>query len=265
MSRDDGRTVVVGDPAALGAPGTRRSFLRALGMGGSIVLLPSVFAGCDDSTSSLVSPEVGRQFDAQLAITIPLNDDVGIFNFAFLLEQLDSKYYEQVTSLPNFAQLFSAAEQEAFADFRGDEVVHREFYRTALSSAGALLVPDIQPNFEGRFASREVILETARTLEDTGIAAYNGAGPLLKRLPNLLTAGKIVSVEARHAAAIRDMINPAGDLFANVTNLADLGANEAQGLDAAAAPQTPAFTRVLANAQAFIPQPVSLTNIPAAA
>ncbi len=257
MTRDDGRTVVVADRAELGAMGTRRGFLRALAAGGSVVLLPAVFAACEDSTGSLVSPEVNQQFASQQAITIPLNDDVGIFNFAFLLEQLDSKFYEAVNALPNFAQLFSAPEQEVFVDLRGDEVVHREFYRAALSSANALLVPDIQPNFGDRLASREVILQTAQALEDTGIAAYNGTGKYLKRLPNLLTAGKIVSMEARHSAAIRDMIDPTGDLFANVTNLAALGADEARGLDAAAGAPT-----VLAMADPFIPQPVNLTGLP---
>ena len=262
MTRDDGRTVVVEDPAALGAVGTRRSFLRALGAGGSIVLLPSVFVACSESTDSLVSPEVNAQFQSQQEITIPLDDDVGIFNFAFLLEQLDSKYYEAVNALPNLSTVFpDAGDREVLADLRGDEVVHREFYRAALTAAGRLLVPDIQPDFSAvNFGDRTAILQTARALEDTGIAAYNGAGRFLKRLPNLLTAGKIVSMEARHSAAIRDMLaGSAGADFADVSNLADLGANEASGLDAAAS-----FARVYANADPFIPQPVTLTNVPAA-
>ncbi len=266
MTRDDGRTVVVADRAELGAMGTRRSFLRALGAGGSIELLPAVFAACEDSTGSLVSPEVNQQFEAGRVITIPLSDDVGIFNFAFLLEQLDSKFYEAVVARPDFNALFpDANEREVLQDLAGDERVHREFYRQALSSAGALLVPDIQPNFGNRLASRDIILQTAQALEDTGIAAYNGTGKYVKRLPNLLTAGKIVSMEARHSAAIRDMIaGNAGSAFANVTDLAALGADEARGLDAAALPPTPAFTQVLANAQQFVPRRVNLTNVPAA-
>ena len=42
------------------------------------------------------------------------------------------------------------------------------------------------------------------------MAAYNGAGQYLKKGEYLLLAGKIVSVEARHAAAIRDMIHASG-------------------------------------------------------
>ena len=142
-------------------------------------------------------------------------------------------------------------------DLRGDEVTHREFYRAALSAAGALQVPDITPNVQGRLTTREVILNTARELEDTGISAYNGAGRFIRAPQNLLVAGKIVSVEARHAAAIRDMLQPNTDFFANVTNLAPLGANEAQGLDAAATP-----SQVLAAASPYLPVPVSIGSAP---
>jgi hypothetical protein len=43
---------------------------------------------------------------------------------------------------------------------------------------------------------------TAIALEDTGVAAYNGQGPRLRR-KTLGAAASIVSVEARHAAWIR--------------------------------------------------------------
>jgi hypothetical protein len=44
---------------------------------------------------------------------------------------------------------------------------------------------------------------TAKTFEDLGVAAYNGAGKLIKNIDYLKAAGRIVSVEARHAAAAR--------------------------------------------------------------
>ena len=46
------------------------------------------------------------------------------------------------------------------------------------------------------------------------MAAYNGAGKLLKDPGYLVIAGKIVSVEARHASAIRTLINPGSADFA---------------------------------------------------
>ena len=48
MGRDE-RTVVVRDAADLARPATRRDFLRALGLGGTAVLLPAVFAACSEN------------------------------------------------------------------------------------------------------------------------------------------------------------------------------------------------------------------------
>jgi rubrerythrin len=48
-------------------------------------------------------------------------------------------------------------------------------------------------------------LKLAVMLEDLGVAAYNGAAPLLKT-PDILSAlGAIVNVEARHSAALRSL------------------------------------------------------------
>jgi hypothetical protein len=45
-------------------------------------------------------------------------------------------------------------------------------------------------------------LKLAYVLENTGVGAYNGAGPALGNKMLLAAAGSIVQVEARHAAAI---------------------------------------------------------------
>ena len=45
------------------------------------------------------------------------------------------------------------------------------------------------------FASRDQVLQMAMTLEDTGVAAYTGAGKYIEDVNNLVLAGKIVSVE----------------------------------------------------------------------
>ena len=80
------------------------------------------------------------------------------------------------------------------------------------------------------FSSRTAVLATAKALEDTGVAAYNGAGKLLTNPDYLLLAGKIVSVEARHASAIRSVINPnskdfAGDDVIDITSGLDQAKN----------------------------------------
>lgn len=69
-------------------------------------------------------------------------------------------------------------------------------------------IPALEVDFSKiDFNSRDSVLTTAETFENLGVAAYNGAGQLLKKEEYLLLAGKIVSVEARHAAAIGYLLN----------------------------------------------------------
>jgi hypothetical protein len=238
--RENERTVVVGDPAALGAVATRRSFLRALGMGGSIVLLPSVFAACDDATSSLVSPDVQSRVASAQPVVLNLNTDVGILNYAFALEQLEAAFYEAVVTAAPF-QGMSAEQREILNDLREHEVIHREFLRAAIPANGGTLIPNLSVNFTTALSSANNILATAMTFEDLGVAAYNGAGKFFSDTAAgrtfLTIAGKIVSVEARHAAAIRDTMDTTGRAFATFGNeAARLGADDARALDGALAP-----------------------------
>ena len=63
-------------------------------------------------------------------------------------------------------------------------------------------------DFGDAFSSEDAFLATAITFEDLGVSAYNGAGPMISSKDLLATAGAIVQVEARHAAAVR---NAAGE------------------------------------------------------
>ena len=90
-------------------------------------------------------------------------------------------------------------------DIRDHEVEHRDFLKKAL---GDKAIPDLEVDFSAvDFTSRDSVLGTAKMFEDLGVAAYNGAGKLIENADYLLAAGTIVSVEARHAAAIRDLLN----------------------------------------------------------
>ncbi len=128
--------------------------------------------------------------------------DIGILNYAYALEQLEAAFYIQVAANPYSG--ISATEQSYLNDVRDHEIAHREFFRKAL---GTSAIPDLTPNFASiDFTSRTSVLNTAKAFEDLGVSAYNGAGKLLTDPNNLTMAGKIVSVEARHAAIIRELI-----------------------------------------------------------
>jgi len=168
-------------------------------------MVPSVFAACDDDDDDGVgpTPAAGLSFD--------LRSDVGIFRLVHTLEQLEGAFYTAVVASGVFST-FSAEEREVLTDIRDAEVIHREFLRTAL---GTQAVPDITGSINTAtlssiLSSKATILTTARTFEHIGVAGLNGSGKYLQDARNLLLAGKLASVEARHAAALRDLAPPTG-------------------------------------------------------
>ena len=211
MSERDER-LVIGGAEELVRPTTRRKFLRLLGVGGSIVLLPSVFAACNDDDDGVGPVNPSPNPSPASAIALDLRTDVGIISFAFVLEQLEAAFYTAVVGASNFGTLFNASEQEILTDIRNHEVIHREFLKRALTGT-TIAGQSVGINATTAatiLGSRANILDAARRFEDLGVAAYNGAGKYLTNVSNLLVAGKIVSVEARHAAVIRDLLAPSG-------------------------------------------------------
>lgn len=195
---DRKKPLIIDRPDQLLQASTRRNFLKVLGVGGTIVLMPSVFAACSDDDGGIVGPPDPTKR------TLNLSNDTGILNYAYLLEQLEAAFYIAAVGSSSFAG-FSAEEKEVFYDLRNHEVIHREFFRTALGSNAIGTLNLNTTTVNTLLTSRDVILRNAEMFEDLGVAAYNGAGKYLTDATNLLIAGKIVSVEARHAAAIRDM------------------------------------------------------------
>ena len=84
----------------------------------------------------------------------------------------------------------------------------RGFFKNALTAAAPTkIIPALEVNFSSiNFGSKSSVLGTAMAFEDLGVSAYDGAGYLIQDVNYLLLAGKIVSVEARHAAYIREVI-----------------------------------------------------------
>lgn len=259
-----GDTMVVERPEQLWKPQSRRNFLRLMGIGGAVVLLPSVFTGCIDEEDPTIT---GPGTDGQ-PVTLDLRTDTGILNYAYALEQLEAGFY--VTAVNNSAgfNAMSADQKEVFVDLRNHEVIHREFLRRVLGTAAIGSLALNTTNAATAVSSVASLLATAETLEDTGVAAYNGAGKYLTGDANLTVAGKIVSVEARHAAAVRDMRDALGVRNAGSaagTRFADaqvvVGSGSFAGLDVKLEP-----SRVLAvvAASGLVSTSITLGNAPAA-
>ena len=236
---------------------SRRSFLK---IGGLAVAGTGLFlVGCseDDATESESLARKGHKPGIKNGVFDLGGNDLGVLTYAYALEQLEADFYTKVVNATGFTTNFTAEDQQVLTDLYKHEVIHREFFRAVLTSVlpnpNKQLLPNLAFDYGSlNFSSRDQVLATAKALEDTGVAAYNGAGKLLQNVDYLVLAGKIVSVEARHASAIRSLINPNSKDFAG-----DDVVDPTTGLDQALDP-----SQVLAIADGFIATPFTAQYLP---
>ena len=215
-------------------PSEALSRRRFLGYAGAVAGVAAIAAACNKNDDPM--PDMGVNLGS---------GDTGILNYAFALEQLEAAFYIQVAMTPYSG--ITAAETALLTDIRDHEIAHREFFKTAL---GASAITTLEFNFSSiDFSKRESVLGTAKAFEDLGVSAYNGAGKLIVNPDYLVLAGKIVSVEARHAAYIRDLISNGS--FADNTVI------DMNGLDTSRMP-----SEVLAAAGAYIKTKINGANLP---
>jgi predicted deacylase len=189
---------------------SRRQFLQYAGGGLGIASL-LVASGCDSDSGMAEMEEMDDMED--MPVVLDFSNDFGVLNYAYALEQLESAFYAEAAA--NFYGDTSSVEGQYFRDLAAHEALHRDFLAAAIPALGGELIPNLSVDFSSiDFSDRDAVLGVARTLEDTGVSAYNGAGIFLQDADLLTIAGKIVSVEARHAAAVRSIINPGSADFA---------------------------------------------------
>ncbi|WP_093025373.1 ferritin-like domain-containing protein [Pustulibacterium marinum] len=224
----------------------RRQFIKMSGLALAGAGLIMACSDDDDGTMIDPNPEI---FDLG-------SGDLGVLNYAYALEQLEADFYTRVVN--NFYSGISSDEMTLFTDLYNHEVNHRDFFSAAISAAVGSNTEAKLPTLEFDYGdldwnSRDQVIATAKVLEDTGVAAYNGAGYLISNPDYLVIAGKIVSVEARHAAAIRTLINPGSADFAG-NDVVD-----GNGLDLAMAP-----SEIIAAVSdtGFITTPFTATQLP---
>jgi rubrerythrin len=233
--------------AIFAAPLKRKSFLKYTAISGSAMILG--LEACHKDNNSPTAPASGTTTDVG-------SGDPGILNFAYALEQLEAAFYIKVNA--SFYSNITAEEQQILTDIMNHEVAHRDFFKAALGTAA---IKTLSFDFSSvDFTSRTAVLSTAKALEDTGVSAYNGAGKYIQSPDYLTLAGKIVSVEARHAAAIRDLLMPKTSSFAG-----DDVIDPTSGLDFSRTPNATDSAHpmsIVATANTFLTTKISATKLP---
>ncbi len=171
---------------------TRMSLLqRGLVAGGTVAVGGVVIGGLPKLVTAAPSPSL----------------DVKILNFALTLEYLEAEFYTRAVA----GGALSGELLKFAKTVKAHEVAHVAYLKSALGSK-AVKKPTF--DFKGTTDDPAKFQATAIVLEDTGVAAYNGQGANLTK-KTLAAAASVVSVEARHAAWIRDIAkkNPAPAAF----------------------------------------------------
>jgi len=177
--------------------------IEITGMTRSSFLVRSALAAGAVYGTATVTPFVSR--------ALAQGGDVDILNFALTLEYLEEAYYDM-----GLKSLSLSSENKALAtEIRDNESAHVDALTEAIKGAGGKPVQAPGVDFGKAFADESAFLKLAQTFEDTGVSAYNGAGPAISSPEVLAAAGSIVQVEARHAALIRlaNGETPAPDQF----------------------------------------------------
>jgi hypothetical protein len=155
----------------------------------SFILRGAIAAGAVYGAGA-VAPFVSSAFAASRS------SDLDILNFALTLEYLETDFY----TVKGRSVGLSGEAKSLARTFGEEEAAHVAGLTSAIKAAGGK--PAKKPTFAFPVTSQAGFLKLAYLLENTGVSAYNGAGPSLSNKQYLTVAGSIVQIEARHAASI---------------------------------------------------------------
>ena len=135
-------------------------------------------------------------------------NDVGILNYALVLEYLQASFYTEAER----SGALSGKTAQAATVVGATERAHVKAFQKLL---GSKAVKRPLFDFQGVTEAQQAFLKTAVAFEDLAVAAYKGQAPKLRSSAVLAAAVGIHSVEARHAAWMRELfgVTPAVNAF----------------------------------------------------
>ncbi len=126
--------------------------------------------------------------------------DIGIVNFALTLEKVEADFYKRALAVEDLDE----DARKLLEAISKDETAHVDQLSKTLQALGGKADPAPQTRFPA-LTGQDQVLQLAIELEDTGVAAYNGAATVIQSRDVLQAAASIAQVEARHAGALREL------------------------------------------------------------
>ncbi len=178
---------------------SRKRFLKAAG-GAGAGALSLLLAACGASKTQTTPGGSNPNTAPGLGTDMFGKGDAGIAGFALYLEYLESQFYAQAIAS---GLLRGRALQLAHA-FQADEARHVQTLQSAVQALGGTPPPPPKTSFQ--LTSPATALQIASSMEAVGAAAYLGQAARIESKQLLATALTIHTVEARHSAALDELL-----------------------------------------------------------
>ena len=180
-------------------PSSRKRFFKMLGGAGAVSAATVLLAACgdDNSSSGASAADVTKTTDDNTS-------DLKIVNYALTLEYLEATFYKEVL---DSGAIKDKKIGELAKRIHENEQEHVDALTSTAKALGGTPAAKPKTKFEDVIAKGPTaILETAATVENLGAAAYLGQAGNIKSKDILAAALSIHSVEARHAAALNQLV-----------------------------------------------------------
>lgn len=131
-------------------------------------------------------------------------NDILVFTFANVLEQLESNFYQAAIAKFQTSDFLAAGyvnadvAVEQLQQIASDEATHESALASAITSFGAQPLSTCKFNFDSVLTDVATTMTVARVVELVGVSAYLGAAGLLDDVRLLTTAASVLTNEARH-------------------------------------------------------------------
>jgi rubrerythrin len=180
---------------------SRKRFLKMVGGAGGAGALSILIAACGGGSKTTSSTSAGT---AAATADTGMTGDLKILNYALTLEYLEAAFYQQAAASGQIKDKAVLAIAKKFGD---TEQQHVDALTGTIKRLGGTPAAEPKTAFDAVINGGEKkILATAAAVENLGAAAYLGQAANIKNKDVLAAALSIHSVEARHAAALNQLI-----------------------------------------------------------